>query len=74
MEEGFFLCLLPQDGTRCEGQPLPSPRVRTQHMELRVVSCDPDVPAVPVWASVSLRGEWLPEISNCSSTAAILGT
>lgn len=43
MEERFFLCLVPQDGTQCEGQALSSPSVRIQHMEMRVVSCDPEV-------------------------------
>lgn len=47
MEERFFLCLVPQGRTQCEGQALPSPRFRTQHMEMRVVSHDPDVQAGP---------------------------
>lgn len=71
MEKRFFLCLVPQDGTQCEGQALSSPSVRIQHMEMRVVSCDPEV-------RLSLSGlrflcMEMPEISNCSSTA-ILGT
>jgi hypothetical protein len=49
----------------CEGQALPSPRVRTERMVMRAVSHVPDILTGPLRASISLHGKWLLEISNC---------
>lgn len=61
-------------GVRVRLCPLPELGFSAHTAVIRIVSRDLGVQAGPPWASVSLRVEWLPEISNCGSTAVALGT